>query len=483
MPPIPQQQTSRAGLITSLVVAILFAVGFLVGWVMTNADLQKREIADKALQAKYRDVIDQGVLSNVATYKGEFSPDPAQQRGGTLVDMAAEQRKALTKLITGTPDGTEKATSEAVAAAIAKVKANPDLAGATIPDTSLIAALEAISSTVSAKAGDAKKSKDEAAAATASLNAAMESQKAEIAKRDQAVADAQAALAKATADAKAAIDEKQKQVDDFAAKDAASTKAMGDLASGNQVKEQTLNAQIAKLQKEVDSWKTRMAQFRPDVKESVIRNVDATVTQVAPDSICYINLGYGDHVVTGMTFELYEKTDGVPRLAGNANALDMPKGKAAIEIISVGQNSCQCRIVRVSQGQTVSQGDLAVNIVYDKNIKPTFFVYGKYDMDGNGVATDGEAEIVKNLIVRWGGRVGEKVDVDTDYVVLGKEPVVPLYTPEELEGPLNKAKQDEAKAALKAYDDVRDSAVSIHIPVLNQNRFLYYTGYFDSSRK
>ena len=121
--------------------------------------------------------------------------------------------------------------------------------------------------------------------------------------------------------------------------------------------------------------------------------------------------------------------------------------------------------------------------MYDKNIKPVFHVYGKYDMDGNGVATDGEAEILKNLIVRWGGRVSDKVDVDTDFVVMGKEPTVPLYTPEELQNPIIKSKKDEAEAALKAFNDVRDSAVSIHVPVLNQNRFLYYTGYFDSAKK
>ena len=35
----------------------------------------------------------------------------------------------------------------------------------------------------------------------------------------------------------------------------------------------------------------------------------------------------------------------------------------------------------------------------------------------------------------------------------------------------------------KAYNDARDQAVSLHIPVMNQNRFLYYTGYFEASKK
>jgi len=60
---------------------------------------------------------------------------------------------------------------------------------------------------------------------------------------------------------------------------------------------------------------------------------------------------------------------------------------------------------------------------------------------------------------------------------------VPLYSPEELQQPIQKAKFDEAQAALKAYNDARDQAVSLHIPVMNQNRFLYYTGYFEASKK
>ena len=49
---------------------------------------------------------------------------------------------------------------------------------------------------------------------------------------------------------------------------------------------------------------------------------------------------------------------------------NMPKGKASIEIISVGQNSSQVRILNASPSVTVAEGDLCVNVVYDKNIKP-----------------------------------------------------------------------------------------------------------------
>jgi hypothetical protein len=112
-----------------------------------------------------------------------------------------------------------------------------------------------------------------------------------------------------------------------------------------------------------------------------------------------------------------------------------------------------------------------------------FYVYGKFDMDNNGVATDAEAEVVKNLITRWGGTIADKLGPEVDVVVMGKEPVVPVYSAEELQQPIPKAKFDEAKAALDAYNKVRDEAISQSIPFMNQTRFLYYTGYFDAAKR
>ena len=45
------------------------------------------------------------------------------------------------------------------------------------------------------------------------------------------------------------------------------------------------------------------------------------------------------------------------------------------------------------------------------------------------------------------------------------------------------ATADDAKAALDAYTKVANDAVGLHLPVMNQTRFLYYTGYFDASKR
>jgi hypothetical protein len=162
----------------------------------------------------------------------------------------------------------------------------------------------------------------------------------------------------------------------------------------------------------------------------------------------------------------------------------LPKGKASIEVIVVGQNSSQCRVTRVTAGQTLSQGDICANAIYDRNIKPMFYVYGKFDIDQNNVPTDQETEVIKNLIQRWGGRLTDKLNVDVDYVIMGKEPTLPNYSKEELaESPIAKQRHDEAQAALKAYDDVRGNAADLHVPLMNQNRFLYYIGYYEMARR
>jgi len=327
MPPIQQQQTSRGGLITALVVSIVFAVGFLIWAFMSNAELNKVQAAREAQQTKYKQIIAEGAVADVTGLMGQFSPDPDKPRPGTLVDAATEQRRTLVKLISGAQDGSEKTAIEAVNNVLGSLKTSPALKDAQIPDTNLVGVITALRDKVQSDADAIAKARADLKSATDQLQAALETQKAEIAKRDQTVSEAQAQAAKAVADAKTAIDDKQKQVDDFAAKVAASEKTVNDLQAQGQVEVQTARRDNEQLKKDNDKLKQQLAQFKPNVKESVIRNVDATITQVAADSVCYINLGYGDHISPGLTFEVYDKFEGIPKLNDGTSSLDMPKGK------------------------------------------------------------------------------------------------------------------------------------------------------------
>jgi hypothetical protein len=132
---------------------------------------------------------------------------------------------------------------------------------------------------------------------------------------------------------------------------------------------------------------------------------------------------------------------------------------------------------------TFSEGDLLVNLVYDKNTKYRFLVHGDFDVDHDNRFSSADAEVIKRLITQWGGKTTDQVTIDTDFVILGKEPEVPLFTKDELLNPQNLKTQQDAQAALDAYTKIREQASALHIPVMNQNRFLYYVGYYEQSKR
>lgn len=480
MPPIQQQQTSRAGLITALVISIIFALGFLVWAIMNNNQITKLESEKTALTSKYKEYVDD------ATLTGGADVDYLKGIQGTsrspLFEAAIRQMKSAVKLVTGS-EGYTRQAEEAVEEAKKQIAANDALKGTTVPiDTGLTATIKTLADKIKSDADAVAKSKADLADVNKRLTETMEAQKAEVAKRDQAVQAAEAKTTAAETASKSAIEEKQKQVDEFSKKVDEIQKQAAESLAGIQQQVDTLTREKAEVQKKLDSTLIKLATYRVDVKNPTVRNIDATITQIAPDSICYIDLGYGDHIVPGLTFEVYDKLDGMPKFQTSSD-VDLPKGKGSIEILNVGQNSSQCRIIYTAPGQQLSQGDLCANLIYDKNVKPVFYLYGQFDMDNNGVPTEGEAEQIKALINRWGGQVSDKLTVNVDYVIMGKEPAVPVYSKEEQQDPLIAQRVKEAQDRLKAFDDVRNNASTLHIPVLNQTRFLYYIGYFQAYKK
>ena len=82
-----------------------------------------------------------------------------------------------------------------------------------------------------------------------------------------------------------------------------------------------------------------------------------------------------------------------------------------------------------------------------------------------------------------GGKVTDQINIDTDFLILGSEPQLPNFSKEELDQPLNADKLAKAKAALDTVNEIRNEARDLHIPILNQNRFLYFVGYYDQARR
>jgi hypothetical protein len=300
---------------------------------------------------------------------------------------------------------------------------------------------------------------------------------------DKGVADSRGQADQAVAGATQDRANKDDQIKKLTTDAETAQKAAQEAQAQAQVTLTDLTKQLEQARKQVEVLQTRLGNKRLNTADSVVRQADGRIIRVPGNNTVYIDLGTGDQIAAGLTFEVYDKIEGVPPI-GDPNTDDnLPRGKGSIEVIRVGPGSSECRIVRLQPGQHIVEGDLIENLVYDKSTKYNFLVFGNFDLAQKGNATPQDAEIVKGLVTRWGGRVTDKVNVDTDFVVLGKEPVIPQYSAEEKKDPIIAAKLAQAEAEAEAYDAVKKAAIEYHIPILNQNRFLYFVGYYEMAQR
>jgi hypothetical protein len=498
MPPPMSNQGSRAGLITSLIVSIVLLMVCLVMFIYSNAERTKLEKDNKQLTEKYRNVAHNDQLPE----GGDVSTiDAAKEKLGltsssSTSDTALAQIRQLSKDITGA-EANNFIDADAQAVTLytkAMAALNPKGAPTTAPaGTTGLPPGESLASVVTKLTTGLQQASQTVATQTAALNAvkadletrskAWEAQLAELGTK---LADAE----KRAADAQAAVAEAQKN---YATKETASAESskanaenVGKQAADLQEKLAKALADMSGLQKKYDQVNAQLAKYRGDVRDATVRQADGTIIRVPSKDVCYVSLGQGDHIAAGTTFEVYDKGEGVPPLGKDPlTDANLPVGKASIEIVRVGQNSSECRIVHQQPGTTLSEGDIIANLVYDRNTTFNFFVFGSFDVDGNNIWTPQEGDIVRSLVTRWGGKLvqGALPTVNTDFVVLGQEPQVPAFTKQDLEDPLNRDKYDKAVKALSEYQAVVNQAVSLHIPIMNQNRFMYYIGYFDQMKR
>jgi hypothetical protein len=401
----------------------------------------------------------------------------------SVLDVAIKERDDLAARMAGagaTMDKAMTASAKAVTNAAEKAKAAglppppaENLTATVDTLTSALVALHQQVDTLTKERDQANKKVQDTTAQLADARAAFEKGVAE--SRGQA----DQALTGATQD-RAAKDEQLKKL----TSDAEAAQKMAQEAQAQaQVTISDLTKKIDDANKKINVLQDRLGGKRVSTADAVVRQADGRILRVPGNNTVYIDLGTGDQISPGLTFEVYDRVEGVPPL-GDPNTDDnLPKGKASIEVIRVGPGSSECRIVKQQPGQTIVEGDLIENIVYDKNTKYNFLVFGNFDLDQNGVATPQDADVVKRLVTQWGGKLIDKVNADTDFVVLGKEPTIPVFSKEEQSDPINAAKLAQATAEAEAYDGVKKAAIEFHIPILNQNRFLYFVGYYEMAQR
>ena len=353
--------------------------------------------------------------------------------------------------------------------------------GFNLPTNSLSGALAALTDQVITMAATTQDLRTQLASAEAKNQQIIAAQKQQLDDRDKLIATAnqtveqvQTELKQAqqqTADAQAALQASANQ----------SLKGLQDVNASLTSQIQAKDKQILTQQKTLAGLKTRLKVARVSPTEAIVQHADGTIIRVTDYNTCFINLGDRQHVTKGLTFEVYDKSRGIPPLGDGMSDTNMPSGKASIEVFNVSSDTSECRIIKTQPGQQLVIGDLIMNLIYDPNIPYNFVVYGNFDLSGSGVASTGDADIIKRLITQWGGKIQDKVDVDTDFVIMGAEPVVPpVSDPNNANEVL---RQTEKKKQLEQYQAFIASAAQLSIPIMNQNRFLYFIGYFDQATR
>lgn len=251
-----------------------------------------------------------------------------------------------------------------------------------------------------------------------------------------------------------------------------------------------LESQLAQRDQIIERQRQRIDQLTGELKgPGTVGDVDpSTLPDGKVASVeggqnqIYIDRGAADRIIRGITFEVYDRKTGVVK-----NHLGEYRGKATIEVINVLPNASVARIVRLDRGQEILEGDVIANLIYDPDAVFKFFVYGEFDIDRTGNATETDRRRIESMIEAWGGQVAssraaggapQQITYDVDFLVLGEEPPLPQEPDKDVVDPVAYDAYQRAKARFENYHGLVTEARELSIPILNQNRFLTMIGYY-----
>lgn len=482
MPPaLPPAQGSRTGILVGLVASLIIAVAMLVmaiyfGQKLTGAErsLEETRDGDRPYVAE-ADKTD----PRVQALNQAKTDQPAFASAQSALQVSLMESDQLSKLIGGntSPDKAITVAKDALTNAAQKLESAK--AGVSLPTNSLTGALAALTDQVVSLSNSTQDLRTQLKSAEDKNQQLLASEKQQLDDKDKLIATAnqtveqvQTELKQAqqqTADAQAALQASANQ----------SLKGLQDVNAQLTTQIQAKDKQILTQQKTLAGLKSKLKVARVSPTEAIVQHADGSIIRVTDYNTCFINLGDRQHVTKGLTFEVYDKSHGIPALGDGMSDTNMPAGKASIEVFNVSSDTSECRIIKTQPGQQLVIGDLIMNLIYDPNVAYNFVVYGNFDLSGSGVPNANDADIVKRLVTQWGGKIQDKVDVDTDFVIMGSEPVVPAVSDPNNAQEVLRAK--EKKDQLDRYQAFIASAAQLSIPIMNQDRFLYFIGYFDQA--
>jgi hypothetical protein len=243
-------------------------------------------------------------------------------------------------------------------------------------------------------------------------------------------------------------------------------------------KENAFIQQIRKVESENLQLTERLSTYTAAKTKDILKGqpeeslVDGTiVAATAGSNEVTINRGRKDKVVLGMTFAVYANSTSIKAGADGA----YPQGKAAIEVISVGEATSTARVVRETKGNPIVRGDSIANAIYDPNKVYTFLVFGNFDTNGDGVATPSELNDIRAMVEAWGGKVTDELSGAVDFLILGQRPVVPP-PPGSGAPPAVVTEYMRIDQLATRYDELSRQAAATSVPILNENRLYTLIG-------
>jgi len=235
-----------------------------------------------------------------------------------------------------------------------------------------------------------------------------------------------------------------------------------------------LRVEKARLMSTIDDLRSKINSNRMNsVDPSVL--VDGRVLEVGTGNEVFIDRGEQDHIVLGMTFDIYESPSQL-RFDSNGN---LPRGKATIEVVKVGPTTSTAKIKRSTSSQPIIRDNIIVNPIYDPEYNFSFIVHGHFDADGDG-EPESNNSFIKNQITRWGGIIIQDDSVipgDLDFLVLGIAPRKPTDKPSKNASNAMFDAYAAQQRAYEAYADLLKYAKAAQVPVLSANRLDVLTGH------
>ena len=485
MPPAASSvQGSRAGLVSALIVALVVAVAMIVVAVYESQVASNWQRQFEQQLATDKPLLPENAGSDPRVQALLAARDQFPNAPDALSVSMAESDQ-LAKLTSGDmpADKAADAVRIQLKAAVDQVNGlkGQQLVDFTIPpNVTMAAALTLLTDHIATLAHANKDKQDQLEAEQQKTQAAIKEREALAAQKDQTIAQANARAEAAEADAKRAHEEATAATQGVQASANSNLKQEQQVVASLTSQLQSRDKQITDLGSQIRSIKQKLHLFRVNTNEPIVQHADGTIINITDQKTVYINIGSRQQVTKGLTFEVYDKNKGIPPLGDGLAEGDMPVGKASIEVYNVGPDSSECRVVKLQPGEQLVVGDLLVNLVYDPNVHYNFVVYGDFDLSNTGAASPTDAEIIKRLITQWGGHIQNQVDVDTDFVVMGKEPDLPSVDQND---PQSVLRFNQAKQRLDAYELVKAKSTQLSIPIMNQNRFLYFVGYYDQAMR